>query len=168
MVLALGAVLSALACVSPDCDRPDHGTCGVACCALNISFPHTSTFSLMTMLNSSIAKGGPDFRFILRPTAENKYGFADFRSFGIPVHFMGQAWHETAKYTYKDTINYLIYAPPANSPNSSVMRVHSISQIGGAYGDDGQNYKNIVVLVKALGIEYTELSAVGCPAVSEA
>ena len=57
-MLMLG--LTALACVPPDCTRPDCGTCGVACCALTLSFPSTNTTSLMSMLNSSLAKGGPD------------------------------------------------------------------------------------------------------------
>eukprot|EP00966_Prymnesium_polylepis_P304907 7044548-Prymnesium_polylepis.1 len=74
------SLLGALeACVAPDCDRPDFGTCGVACCALNLSFPTLSTVDLMTMLNSSLAKGGPDTRFVLRPTAESPYGFGDLR-----------------------------------------------------------------------------------------
>jgi hypothetical protein len=137
----------------------------VACCALNLSFPTVGTVDLMAMLNSSLAKGGPDTRFILRPTAESPYGFGDLRPYHPEaVHFIGQAWHKTAKYTYTDTVNYLIYAPSLTTPNSSVMKVHSISQIGGAYGDAGQNYKNIVVLIKALNVPFTELSAVGCPA----
>ena len=104
-------------------------------------------------------------RFILRPTAENDYGFGDLRPYHPDtVNFIGQAWHKTAKYTYTDTLNYLIYAPPKGSPQSSTMKVHSISQIGGAYCDDGQNYKNIVVLIKALKVPYKELSAEGCPA----
>ena len=42
------------------------------------------------------------------------------------------------------------------------MQVHSISQIGGAYCDDGQNYKNIAVLLKSLGFLYRELGSTGC------
>ena len=131
----------ATACVSPDCDRPDFGTCGVACCSLVLSFPNTSTVDLMTKLNSSLATGGPDNRFVLRPTAESAYGFGDLRPYHPEaVNFIGQAWHKTAKYTYTDTINYLIYAPPKDAPGASSMKVFSISQIGGAYGDAGQKY----------------------------
>ena len=33
------------------------------------------------------------------------------------------------------------------------MKAFSISEIGGAYGDAGQNYKNIVSLLKSFGEE---------------
>ena len=51
---------TSLACVPPDCDRPDVGTCGNACCKLTLSFANTSSASLMKALNTSLAKGGPD------------------------------------------------------------------------------------------------------------
>ncbi|KAL1521298.1 hypothetical protein AB1Y20_020967 [Prymnesium parvum] len=164
LLLLSTGLLAAMACVPPDCDREDCGTCGVSCCSLTLSFPGTNVVDLMQMLNSSIAKGGPDTRFVLRPTAENPFGFGDLRPYHPDVvFFIGQAWHKTAKYTYTDTVNYLIYAPPKDAPNSSKMKVHSISQIGGAYCDAGQNYKNIVVLVKSLNIPFEELASNGCP-----
>ena len=80
----------AAACVPPDCDREDCGTCGVACCKLLLSFPQTSTVDLMNMLNSSLAKGGPDYRFVLQPTAEDQYGFGDLRPYHPEaVNFIG-------------------------------------------------------------------------------
>ena len=45
MMLAL--VGMALSCVPPDCDRPDFGTCGNACCSLLVHFPNTSSVALM-------------------------------------------------------------------------------------------------------------------------
>jgi len=94
-------------------------------------------------------------------------GFGDLRPFHPKdVSFIGQAFHATKKQIYNDTMNFLIYAPtpqlPANT--TSTMLVHSISQIGGAYCDDGQNYKNIAVLLNSLGFRYDELSSTGCPA----
>jgi hypothetical protein len=39
----------------------------------------------------------------------------------------------------------------------------SISDIGGALGDDGQNYSNLAELVSALGFTFTERTHMGCP-----
>merc|ERR1711918_24766 len=101
----------------------------------------------MLALNTSLAKGGPDGRFTLKPTAESPYGFGDLRPYHpTEVSFIGQAYHLTEKRTYTDTINFLILKESA----MATMKAFSISQIGGAYGDAGQNYKNIVVLLKSL------------------
>jgi len=155
---------AALACVAPDCDRPDYGTCGNACCTLTLQFPNTSSVALMQALNMTLAKGGPDGRFTLKSTDETAPypGFADLRPYHPDeVSFLGQAWHATEKHTYNDTLNLLILK---ESPKAT-LRAFSVSQIGGAYGDGGQNYKNIAVLVKSLvGMPFVEVSSYGCPA----
>ena len=52
---------------------------------------------------------------------------------------------------------------PGSSSSSSRLRVFSISQIPGAYGDAGQNYKNIFQAIKALGVPPTLATHVfGC------
>ena len=120
-----------LTCVPPDCDRPDFGTCGNACCSLLVHFPNTSSVALMQALNSSLAKGGPDGRFHLRPTAETAPypGFADLRPYHPEqVSFLGQAWHATQKLTFNDTLNLLILK---ESPRAT-LRAFSTSEIGGA------------------------------------
>ena len=129
LMLPLLSVL--LACVPPDCDRPDFGTCGNACCSLLVHFPNTSSVALMHALNSTLAKGGPDGRFHLMPTAETAPypGFADLRPYHPEqVSFLGQAWHATEKLTFNDTLNLLILK---ESPRAS-LRAFSTSQIGGA------------------------------------
>ena len=117
--------------------------------------------------------------------------FADMRPYHPDqISFMGQAWHTTEERTYNDTINLLILK---ESPHAT-MRAFSISQIGGvsssapsnrglaephtrapavlrhqAYGDAGQNYKNIAGLVKSLtGMPFVEVSNEGCPPPSAA
>jgi len=69
-LVLIGAVVG---CVSPDCHRPDCGTCSVACCVLLVEVAAAEA-QLMQALNGSLAKGGPDGRFILKPTAESPYG----------------------------------------------------------------------------------------------
>ena len=97
-------LLSALlTCVPPDCDRPDFGTCGNACCSLLVHFPNTSSVALMQALNSTLAQGGPDGRFHLMSTFETAPypGFADLRPYHPEqVSFLGQAWHATCADTY--------------------------------------------------------------------
>jgi hypothetical protein len=184
--LQLALLSAAAGCVPPDCHRPDCGTCSVACCVLLVEVA-TAEVQLMQALNGSLAKGGPDGRFFLKPTAESPCGealcpvpaapplvhvppglhpagFGDLRPFHPEaVSFIGQAYHATLKRIYNDTLNFLIYAPKPDLPNASRMQVHSISQIGGAYCDDGQNYKNIAVLLKSLGFAYREVQSTGCP-----
>ena len=72
-MLLLGLIGMAAGCVPPDCDRPDCGTCGVACCTVRWAV-QASVVQLMQSLNGSLASGGPDGRFFLKPTAEDKYG----------------------------------------------------------------------------------------------
>jgi len=158
----LALVGIALSCVPPDCDRPDFGTCGNACCSLLVHFPNTSSVALMQALNSTLAQGGPDGRFHLMSTFETAPypGFADLRPFHPEqVSFLGQAWHATQKLTFNDTLNLLILK---ESPHAT-LRAFSTSQIGGAYGDGGQNYKNIAVLLKSLpGMPFKEGTSSGC------
>jgi len=72
-VLILCLTGMAAACVPPDCSRPDCGTCGVACCAITVRV-QASEVELMQWLNRTLASGGPDGRFFLKPTAEDPYG----------------------------------------------------------------------------------------------
>lgn len=76
MWAVLPAVVSA--CVPPDCDRKDCGTCGVACCALLVQV-EVEQEHLMHALNASLASGGPDGRFFLKPTAESPFGESRFK-----------------------------------------------------------------------------------------
>ncbi len=151
---------SCYGCVAPDCDRKDCGTCGNACCKLELEFPQLTPVQLVAKLNSTLAQGGPDGRYTLKETAESPFGFGDLRPYhSDDVSFIGQAFHVTAKGTYIDTVNLLI-GPEKVKPTR--LRAFSISQIGGAYCDEGQNYKNIVALVKSLEEEWNETGNTGC------
>jgi len=48
----------------------------------------------------------------------------------------------------------------------SLLTAFSISQIDGAYCDAGQNYKNIVTVVKNLGANYIERHVSGCDTIN--
>merc|ERR1711907_317215 len=80
-------------------------------------------------------------------TAEGTLGFGDLKQFGSPngVDWIGQVFHQTPK-PYTDTIDINIRKEKGGDV---VIKAFSLSQIGGALGDNGQNYKNIVNLLKA-------------------
>ncbi len=99
------------------------------------------------------------------PTAESPYGFGDLRPYHVSgALFIGQAWHLTKKRQFNDTLNFLIYSVNTDSeePAKTRLRALSISQIGGAYCDAGQNFSNLATLFKALGVPYTEVGHLGC------
>jgi hypothetical protein len=101
----------------------------------------------MGMLNDTIASGGPDKGYTAQLLADGGTGFGDLRPYSIAVDFIGQAIHTTlAPKYYNDTVDITI-AP--TSDGGSYITAFSLSLIGGAYGDDGQNYYNIVKLMQA-------------------
>ena len=55
---------------------------------------------------------------------------------------------------YNDTLNFVIY-PENGTIFSSRLSSFSISQIATAYCDDGQNYKNLIQLIKGLGMLFS-------------
>eukprot|EP00040_Diaphanoeca_grandis_P038628 m.256924 g.256924 ORF g.256924 m.256924 type:complete len:177 (+) comp34830_c0_seq1:1-531(+) len=162
--IALALVTLTFACVAPDCDRPDFGTCGNACCKLMITFPGTPASKLVATLNDTLDNGGPDGRYSKSDLYEGVAGFANLKPFAIDV-YIGQAHHLTEKKTFTDTINFNV---ANNMDADGQLKAFSISQIGGAYGDSGQNFKNIIGLVKGTGLKYTITSNEGCPAAAPA
>ena len=133
-----------LSCPFDLCDVPDYGSCGNACCKLSLTVP-LPTSDVMAAINSTLSSGGPDGLYEPQMTAEGTLGFGDLTPFGVGVDYIGQAYHTTANGMYTDTVNFNL-APTADGMGT-VVKAFSTSQIGGAYGDDGQNYYNIVSLL---------------------
>jgi len=161
LFLVVYAALAA-ACDPPDCDRKDLGSCGNACCVLAFPFDVSST-ALRDALTESLLAGGCDGLYTLQTTAEDPStrGFADLRPFHINVDFQGQTIHTTRVARYNDTINMSILP---TSESTCILRAGSLSLIGGALGDHGQNYKNIICMVKAVGIPFGQEEVLwGCP-----
>merc|ERR1712023_368441 len=123
------------------------GSCGNACCKLLFTVeedPETT----MKLLNSSLANGGPDGQYALQMTDEGSLGFADLRPYKLEEQFIGQVHHMTSgPKHYKDTIDFTIRpcreTKGACSKTGSIIQAFSLSLVGGALGDNGQNYKNI-------------------------
>jgi hypothetical protein len=152
-------VVACSACVPPDCDRPDAGTCVNACCKLQFKF--TSKIDpkpLVDKIAGLIKTGGPDNRYV--PVERNTV-----QPWNSETSFVVQAIHETAKKLYNDTMHFAATADDAGNTTLLVFS-HSQDLIDGnfAYGDHGQNYKNIITLVKALKMPFSEETLMGCPA----
>ena len=130
------------------CENVDWGSCGNACCKLTATVDFAPPFtiaSIMDTLNTSLTAGGIDGNFAAQPLAEGVSGFADLRPFNKSVAFIGQFHHMTSgPKHYTDTIDITI-AP--RSESSVTVKLFSLSLIGGAFGDAGQNYKNLLMVL---------------------
>lgn len=123
-----------------DCDRPDLGTCGNACCKISTKIP-LSPAKVVAALNASLAGGGPDGYYTLQPLAWGVEGFVGFNN----LTFIGQVHHQTdGPARFNDTVNFFI----TGSESESDVTVFSLSLIGGALGDSGQGYKNIAMALQ--------------------
>ena len=134
-------------CTYKDCDHPDFGSCGNACCKLVYNIEGLTTEATMNALSKTLLSGGPDGQYTPQMTAEGTLLFGDLRPYDKPVDFIGQVWHVTTNKAYNDTINLTI--GPGKGKSTQVT-AFSVSQIAGAYGDDGQNYYNIVQIFEAV------------------
>ena len=100
-------------------------------------------------METSLRKGGADGRFSLPPLADGGgTGFNDLRRFGAPYDFIGQAVHVTAARGYRDTVNLAV----TGESRGARLRAFSISDIGGALGDSGQNRRNIELLLQGIDV----------------
>jgi hypothetical protein len=129
-----------------DCQNVDMGSCGNACCKLLLHVQEDPV-TAAKLLNTSLANGGPDGYYTRQFLAEKVTGFFDLSVLkaGLPV--IGQVHHMTSGPAhYNDTIDITI----TKTSSGSVIKAFSISLIGGALGDNGQNYKNIVMALKSV------------------
>lgn len=156
LLVALVGIAAACSDKDPDCQQGDFGSCGNACCKLSFVFAGASPEGVQSRLADVLNNGGPDGRYALQTTAEGTFGFTaaiDYMGF----QYLGQAYHTTqmpgpdhpeltAGGPYIDSVHFLVYnAAPSNV---TTVRAFSISQINGALGDHGQNYKNIIQVMR--------------------
>jgi hypothetical protein len=138
-----------------DCQNVDFGSCGNACCKLEFLVSE-DPLAAMQKLNASFTDGGADGYYKLQMTAEKTLGFGDLRAFHPPggYQFLGQVHHTTSGPAhYVDEINLSIRPQQCDkgflcNAQGSIITAFSTSLIAGALGDNGQNYKNIVMAMK--------------------
>merc|ERR1711865_705093 len=133
-----------------NCSQINFGTCGNACCKMQFTTTLNSD-QLATFITKKLSAGGSDGGFALQPNAEGSVGLVHFPSINN-IQYLGTAYHTTfGPAHYNDTINIGIFHASEVTPHTnSMIEVFSSSQIGGAYGDAGQNYKNIAMVVDEL------------------
>jgi hypothetical protein len=165
LLLAFGTSTT-FACVAPDCDRVDSGTCVNACCRLGWSVPFPPKIAV-SMVAAALAANGPDGRYYsVEGNAVQPWNSA--------TTWVVQGIHTTMKHIYNDTLNIAAEVVSGGDPTAGPSIVHTFSHsqdfIGGnfAYGDYGQNYKNIVVLMQSVfgdAVRKTEewSAGWGCP-----
>ena len=150
VALMLVLMQMATACTEKGCaDHLDFGSCGNACCKLYIKTTD-SPEAAMNKMNSTFIQGGPDSQYTTPTLASGTVGFDDLRPYGVEADFLGQTYHVTDKGTYTDTQNWVVYSINDGSKMKSKIEGFSISQIGGAYGDDGQNWYNLAQIFQTL------------------
>ena len=158
MLLLLFALATTHACIPPDCDRPDNGSCLNACCKLSwklrgLSDPLAFAKNVSALLKS----GGSDGRFT---RYDNK---PVEQMWSVKGTYVVQGHHVTAKGTYTDLVQIAVEA--SDDGLTAYGFSHSQDLIDGefAYSDFGQNYKNLALIIKGLGVSYKEDVMFGCP-----
>lgn len=149
----------------PDCNHGDLGTCGNACCILEVPLSR-SPEQVYSAVKGFLEGGGDSgaFSYVtgVDPSSGQNPG-DDLRPFpqAKPFQYILQGKHVTSGKHYADTLNFNIKTGAEET--SSVLRLFSISNIHGALGDRGQNYKTLVYLLDAAGLGRENLSIVcGC------
>ncbi|XP_077992359.1 uncharacterized protein LOC144446466 [Glandiceps talaboti] len=155
LVVQLSIVILTLSCQPPDCDRPDCGTCGNACCTLDFYFEKQPE-DMYTSIVTNLQEGGPDGRYSF-------VAGSDLRKYNVSAQFLLQGQHMTLVHQYIDTMNMAFYYGDDGKRMGTLLHAFSISNIAGALCDAGQNYKNLVGFVKALGVSFSEKLVSGCP-----
>ena len=181
LILLLGPYLTR-SCEHPDCSYWDCGTCAVPCCTIDFIFPGTSTAQLSNLLVAVLKNGGPDGRYAYVPPLHQQGWDGE----ALPNNRLEPTMAFTAKATkttsgrhfnfdfhvgapagaflFTDRIYFA--APGVLALTPANLRVSSISGQASPnhHCDQGQNYKNIVFLLKALCVEFTEVERHGCSA----
>ncbi|CAE8621678.1 unnamed protein product [Polarella glacialis] len=142
-----------------DCEKPDFGSCGNACCLVELSLPNEGAadvyFRLKSLLDSKVdGTFGHAYGDDLRPAS-----IIEPESFHF--QFMLQGRHDAPMYKGEnaDILDFNIYKTPTGG---SVLRMFSLSTIHGALGDNGQNYKNLAYLSHQLDADNKLAVKHGC------
>ena len=127
----------------PGCDKPDFGSCGNACCVVEFDITSGSTEDAYNGLKQWLQKGGTDGSVAYR-TGEDAAGHNpgdDCREYHNGYDFVLQGSHTTTS-GFVDTLDFNFKTRSAKG-GAITLRAASISDIHGALGDNGQNYKTL-------------------------
>ena len=137
-----------------DCDKWDQGSCGNACCVLDVHVDG-AVGDAYDALAAYLEGGGGDGLYAKAPTSdtvghvsEDDQGDYPFQfSPALPWRYTTSGFHATSG-GYVDQLKFSV---GVTSGGNAKVRMSSISGINGALGDMGQNYKNLAFLAAGLG-----------------
>merc|ERR1711934_43126 len=126
-----------------DCDKPDTGSCGNACCIMDFTLATNTTYTY-DHFKAWLMKGGNDgsYAYVTGPDKAGHNPGDDLSKYGIPWDFIFQGTHTTIG-GYVDKIDFNL-APVKGG--GTKMRASTISGIHGALGDNGQTYKTLMAM----------------------
>ena len=145
---------------------PDLGSCGNACCAVDCvigqGYDPEEVFEAMKEILSDQGSDG-SFTYSDGSDASGHDPSPDLRPYNLTAKFIFQGTHSTTG-GYVDTLNFAINE---DDQGSLSVRAFSISNIHGALGDGGQNYKTLAFLSQEIentqGVSCQSLNIVyGC------
>jgi hypothetical protein len=127
-----------------DCDHADYGSCGNACCVVE-SEGTSSVEDVYATVKQYLLKGGDDgsYSYSTGADAAGHNPTDDLTPFNISWSYVFQGNHKTAG-GYVDTLNFNV---KATDDGGHLLRLFSVSDIHGALGDHGQNYKTLAYLL---------------------
>jgi hypothetical protein len=144
----------------PDCDHPDFGSCGNACCGLdvNLNLPAADVYE---SVKAFLVKGGSDgsFEYVTGPDSAGHNPGDDLQQYGFAWQFIFQGHHKTTS-GYVDPLDFNI--KNGSNSESCILRLFSISGIHGALGDAGQNFKSLAFLLNEVFPGSSETIYYGC------
>jgi hypothetical protein len=138
-----------------DCDHPDMGTCGNACCTMRITVKDDSLATYKAIKKA--LKSGVDGTYFYRGGGDPNPA-DDLRQYKISqpkkYDFILQGGHNCPHYKDEnaDILNFNI----AHTPRGTSVEMFSISMVHGALGDAGQNYKTLSHLIENLELDITQ------------
>jgi len=135
-----------------DCGKIDFGSCGGACCIVDVPIQGADGVNTTDHTYQTIKKylqgGGEDgsYTYVTGPDAAGHNPGDDLTAYPIAWDYIFQGQH-TSSGGYVDTMKFNLKRP-STPDGSTTLRVFSVSDVHGALGDNGQNYKNIAYLVE--------------------
>lgn len=138
-----------------DCEKVDLGSCGNACCIVETVWLANAAETLYVSLRTFLESGGPDgsFAYVNGSDAAGHNPSDDLRKYKIPQgwQFIFQGTHTTSG-GYVDTLDFAIMTQQSASNPLTKVKASSKSNIHGALGDNGQNYKTLAYIAKHAGV----------------
>ena len=138
----------------PDCKHWDQGSCGNACCVLEVDLSDSDVDGTYEELVAYLEAGGGDGRYVKGPDTDATGHVSEDDQADYPFTFDPPLpWRYTTSATHETTGGYVdeLKISVGVTKSGSKVRMSSISAINGALGDYGQNYKNLAYLCDGLG-----------------